>query len=79
MKNIILEVMNRAWIEGSIPRDWDKTIFVPIYKGKGDAGECGNYREISLINHISKLYERILERSVRASIKQRLGAGTVWV
>ncbi len=27
--------------EGEIPEEWKNSITVPIYKGKGDALECG--------------------------------------
>ncbi len=30
--------------EGEIPEDWKNSMTVPIYKGKGDALECGKYR-----------------------------------
>ncbi len=32
--------------EGEIPEDWKNSITVPIYKGKGDALECGKYRGV---------------------------------
>ena len=34
---------------------------------------CDNYRGISLINHVTKLYERIIENRARALIEDRLG------
>ena len=34
---------------------------VPIFKGKGDALECNNYRGIKLMSHTMKLWERIIE------------------
>ncbi len=57
-----MRIFNKAWREETIPQDWGKTIILPIYKGKGDSGRSDNYRVISLINHIAKLYERILEK-----------------
>lgn len=38
-----------------IPEDWGLAIIVPIYK-KGDKNDPGNYRPISLLNIISKMY-----------------------
>ena len=38
---------------------------MPIYKGKGDIQECGNYRGIKLISHTMKIWEKIIERRLR--------------
>ena len=35
-------------------------MLVPLYKGKGDIKECGNYWRIKLMSHIMKLWERII-------------------
>ncbi|CAF3677816.1 unnamed protein product [Rotaria socialis] len=50
---------NKAWNQGAIPKEWGKSILVPIPK-KGDLNECSNYRTISLINHTSKILLIIL-------------------
>ena len=34
--------------DGKIPDDWKKSLMVNVYKGKGDALECGSYRGIKL-------------------------------
>src|SRR5678816_1966505 len=52
---------------------WGRIIVLPIYKGKGDTGDCGNYRGIALLDHIAKVYERILERRLRGVIEIQLG------
>ena len=31
---------------------------IPIYKGKGNKNEAGNYRPISLLSHIMKIFEK---------------------
>ena len=38
---------------------------VPIFKGKGDELECNKYRGITLMNHIMKPWERIIEARLR--------------
>ena len=42
-----------------VPEDWRKSLLIPLPK-KGDLSECSNYRTISLINHISKVFLIIL-------------------
>ena len=41
-------------------------MIVPLYKGKGERSECGNYRGISLLSVVGKLYGRdLIERIKR--------------
>lgn len=69
----VLEVINGCWREGEVPAEWGKSIIVPIYKKKGDSGQCNNYRGISLMDHIAKLYERMIECRLREIVEQSLG------
>ena len=49
---------------------------IPIYKNKGDAQCCGNYRGIKLMSHIIKVWERIIEGRLRNRVeisKQQYG------
>uniref|UniRef100_A0A803T0U9 ribonuclease H n=1 Tax=Anolis carolinensis TaxID=28377 RepID=A0A803T0U9_ANOCA len=45
---------------GQIPKDWGMAVIVPIYKRKGRQDDPANYRPISLLNTISKIYTRHL-------------------
>ena len=45
----------------------------PIYKQKGDYLRCENYRGISLMCHVAKLYEFVLEASLRRATEEKLG------
>ncbi|VDP13635.1 unnamed protein product [Heligmosomoides polygyrus] len=47
--NWLTQFFNRVTIEGKMPDDWRDSIIVPIFKPKGDASECSNYRGIKLI------------------------------
>ncbi len=38
---------------------------VPLYKGKGDKYECTNFRGISLLSVVGKVYDKVLIKSVR--------------
>ena len=33
---------------------------INVYKGKGDALECGSYRGIKLLEHAMKVFERVV-------------------
>ena len=53
-------------LEGEeIPKDWKDSLTIPIYKGKGKAMECGNYRGMRLLEHGMKVYEYVLGRRLR--------------
>ncbi|VDP14987.1 unnamed protein product [Heligmosomoides polygyrus] len=43
----------------------DGVPIVPIFKQKGDASECSNYRGIKLIPHTMKVYERLVDSRLR--------------
>lgn len=72
MKEVVLRFLNKCWIENRVPEGWGKSIIIPLYKGTGDMGECKNYKEISLIDHLAKTYERILEKRLRTIIEPQL-------
>ena len=42
-----------------IPRDWEPSTLLPIYKGKGDPLGCGTHRAIKLLEHGIKVYHRV--------------------
>ena len=58
-------LFNRILEEGRIPKDWTKSVLVPLYKGKGDPMSCGSYRAIKLLEQAMKVFERVLEQRVR--------------
>ena len=45
--------------------DWVCACIAPLFKGKGDIHECGNYRGISLLSVVGKVYGRILINRIR--------------
>lgn len=51
-----------------MPDSWRKSVLIPLYKGKGDARTCGNYRSIKLLEHGMKVIERIFEERLRKTI-----------
>ena len=37
---------------------------ISVYKGKGDALECGSYRGIKLLDQVMKVFGRVIERKM---------------
>jgi len=56
----IHSLCNQAWVECHVPEEWLKSVLVPIPE-KGGSLECKNYRTISLISHIEKIFMMILQ------------------
>ena len=48
-----------------VPVDWVISCMVPLYKGKGDMYECSNFRGISLLSVVGKVYGRVLINRIR--------------
>ena len=59
------DLFNIIMSEGAIPEDWNKSVLVPVFKGKGDPLDCGSYRAVKLLEHAMKVMERVLEQRIR--------------
>ena len=49
-----------AWNTGIIPTDWKMGIAVALWKGKGDRQDCNNYRGVTLLSVLAKVFARII-------------------
>lgn len=58
LKEMVYEVISHVW-DHIVPQDWRDTILVSLFK-KGDRSECGNFRGISLLSTVGKVFARIL-------------------
>jgi len=65
----LLDLCNGIAKESCIPEDWKSSVILPIYKGKGDPMNCGSYREIKLLEHATKVVERIFEHKIWQQIE----------
>ena len=48
-----------------MPKEWRRSILVPIFKNKGDVQSYTNYRGIKLMSHTMKFWERVIEHRLR--------------
>ena len=55
----LLKLMRLCWETKTTPSAWHVAKVIPVYK-KGDPAECDNYRPISLVSVLYKLYATIL-------------------
>ena len=59
---------NRTMESERMPEELRDSVLIPIFKNKGDAQSCSNYRGIQLIGHTMKLLGRIIERRLRRDL-----------
>ncbi|XP_053379986.1 uncharacterized protein LOC128548636 [Mercenaria mercenaria] len=60
MKHIYFKLFNIIFNNGIIPENWTIGVINPIYKNKGDATEPSNYRPITLLSCLGKLFTAVL-------------------
>ncbi len=58
-EGIMWRLCDRIWRKVEWPKDWRRTVFIPIRK-KRNIKECSNHRTISLISHASKILLKII-------------------
>ena len=60
-----LIVLQCCYGDGKVPADWEQSLIVCLYKGKGDALDQGNYRGLKLTEQAMKVIERIAYSLIR--------------
>ena len=56
----LARLLNRTQFEGISPEEWQTTaVFMPLFKGKWDPLGWSNYRLLSLLSAVWKLFESI--------------------
>lgn len=61
--NPITDILNRSITETTFPSQWKTAIVTPIHKG-GDSNILSNYRPISVLPILSKIYEKHMLKSL---------------
>ncbi len=55
-----IKLFNKALCTGEVPEDWLVGLIVPIFKEKGCKTDCNNYRGITLLSCLGKLFTSTL-------------------
>ena len=69
--DLLLDLVHTAWREKCVPKDWADAIPVPITK-KGDLSNCDNWRDISLLDVVSKVITRVLQDRLQQLAEEEL-------
>ena len=56
---VLTIIVNKSLKEGIFPKLLKYALVCPIYK-KSDKTQCANYRPISLLSNLSKVFERVM-------------------
>ena len=54
------ELLSLCWREGEVPQDMRDAKIVTLFKNKGDRSDCNNYRGISLLSVVGKVFARVV-------------------
>ena len=65
----LTELYNQVIREGVVPREWELSTLIPIFKGKDDPIEYGLYRPVKLLEYGIKVLEGVLEIRLRQKTK----------
>ena len=66
---MIDDLTNSIIHDNTMPNEWNDSIIISLYKGKGEALDRMNYRGFKLTEHTLKVIERIIEDLVRNIVK----------
>ena len=69
--DLLVELFNEIYDTGEIPKEWLISEFIPIPK-KPNAMKCEEYRTISLMNHILKVFLRVIHERVYKKLDDRI-------
>lgn len=67
----ITNIFNRIYNSGEIPKEWLKSTFIALPK-KSSANLCTDYRMISLMSHLLKLFLKIVHRRIFKRCEEQL-------
>ena len=59
-QNIFHEVLCQCWQEGAVPQDTRYSNIITLYKNKGEKNDYNNYRGISLLSIVGKVFARVI-------------------
>ena len=61
---ILQQLFNCCLELRKIPEDWKIAVVTPLYKNKGDKTDMNNYRAISVLSPIAKIFEKLLAKQI---------------
>lgn len=72
LENIIYTLVKQIWQKEQIPEEWKIGLICPIYK-KGDRLNCQNYRGITLLCTVYKIFTYLLRKRLEEDYNKIIG------
>ena len=73
----ILTLFQTVWKERCVPAEWRDALLVPVPK-KGDLSFCDNWRGISLLDVMGKLFVRVLNNRLQLVVEETVSDSQCW-
>lgn len=67
--DILANIFTKCLNEDNPPQEWKRAIITSIYK-KGSRKDCKNYRGVSIICSVARLYGRILKQRIEGEFRE---------
>lgn len=72
---VYVKLFNLVLTSGKIPKDWVVGIIVPIYKNKGSIYNADNYRGITLLSCVGKLFTHVVNDRIKTLLDDNNSLG----
>ena len=62
-------LFNKSLSLAIFPKNFDNCLFVPIYKGESTRSNPDNYRPVSVLPVLSRIFEKLIHKQLHAIIE----------
>lgn len=70
LTTLLAELFNKCLEQGKVPNEWNIAHITNIYK-KGNKKECTNYRGISVLDSMGKLYGKVIKERIEKEFEEQ--------
>ena len=71
--HLLTQTFNVVLLSGHIPTEWSTGVIKPIYKNKGDINDPDNYRGITLLSRLGKLFTSVINERLTVLVQSEEG------